>query len=561
MDGEMNVHRVKRSTATWLLLTGFLVLEFLLLDTLTSRHHAWVYPRWNDQIQYLTEAYTAFLSVDSKGHWTALWGTLVNPSAQGTLHDTVALLVFAVTGPSRSAALAVNWLTWIGLQACIFATARSFWKSSSAGWIALAMLLMWWTPVSGAPGSATDFRLDFPTACMMGLTLAAAIGTHAFEKRGAALLFGVCVGLTLLTRFLTGTYLALVFVLLSGWLLFHPRRGARILNLVLAGLVATALALPILVLNREWVWNYYVVGHFIGPESAIRNPNMGLASSLHFVSNSLLQGHLGLVAGAALVLGLCTLPLTRVFTREPRKQPLTVEPRADRWFGPALAFVLGPAIVLVLHQQKSSVVQSIMAPGVLFLSAGVWIMAVLRFNGARSETRLFRMRHFAAGVFLACGCVTLLLRTWPSPHSPEFIRDARKVNAMADWIHGASHQSKLSQPTIAVDRITDSLDGQIMRVIVFERQHVWIPFVMTLPTGIMRDEPDRLLDRLKSSDFVFLADDHAGGTYPFDQQMLELAPLTRSFAERNLTYVETFPLFGRTFSLYRKPASVDAEQE
>jgi hypothetical protein len=32
--------------------------EFLLFDAMTSRHHTKIYPRWNDQIQYLTESYT-----------------------------------------------------------------------------------------------------------------------------------------------------------------------------------------------------------------------------------------------------------------------------------------------------------------------------------------------------------------------------------------------------------------------------------------------------------------------------------------------------------------------
>ena len=46
----------------WMWLAAVLLMlgEFLLFDRMTSRHHSSVYPRWNDQIQYLTESYTAY---------------------------------------------------------------------------------------------------------------------------------------------------------------------------------------------------------------------------------------------------------------------------------------------------------------------------------------------------------------------------------------------------------------------------------------------------------------------------------------------------------------------
>ncbi len=41
---------------TWLAATVLMLAEFLLFDHMTSQHHARFYPRWNDQIQYLSEA-------------------------------------------------------------------------------------------------------------------------------------------------------------------------------------------------------------------------------------------------------------------------------------------------------------------------------------------------------------------------------------------------------------------------------------------------------------------------------------------------------------------------
>ena len=40
-----------------------LVAEFLAFDLVGAKHQTWIYPRWNDQIQYLTEAYLRFPAV------------------------------------------------------------------------------------------------------------------------------------------------------------------------------------------------------------------------------------------------------------------------------------------------------------------------------------------------------------------------------------------------------------------------------------------------------------------------------------------------------------------
>lgn len=106
-------------------LLALFLAEFLLFDRLTSRHHAWVYPRWNDQIQYLTEAYTGYEFARAHGLPAALGHALSKPAAQGTLHDVFALLIFALAGPSRSAALSLNMLAFLAWQAVLFSPSRA----------------------------------------------------------------------------------------------------------------------------------------------------------------------------------------------------------------------------------------------------------------------------------------------------------------------------------------------------------------------------------------------------------------------------------------------------
>jgi hypothetical protein len=140
-----------------------------------------------------------------------------------------------------------------------------------------------------------------------------------------------------------------------------------------------------------------------------------------------------------------------------------------------------------------------------------------------------------------------------TPHSPEFVAGAQKVNELADYVYRVSHAAKLTTPRIAVDQITDSLDAQITRVVSYERQKQWTPFVMMLPTGIAEDDEPHLFNQLAGSDFVFLTDEMPGeGGWPFDRQMRRLSPRLHEWCETNLRRVETFQLFDRRMTLYQK---------
>ena len=92
---------LSRSPAVWLLVAVF-ALEFFLFDNFGARRFTPIYPRWNDQIQYLSESYTGYEFARANGFFTGLWHTLTNRSAQGTLHDFFAVIVFTLAGPSRS---------------------------------------------------------------------------------------------------------------------------------------------------------------------------------------------------------------------------------------------------------------------------------------------------------------------------------------------------------------------------------------------------------------------------------------------------------------------------
>ena len=541
----------KISLNRWMwLAAGLLMLaEFLVFDRMTSRHHASIYPRWNDQIQYLRESYNAYDQLQTHGLGAALKFTLTKTALQGTLHDFFAVLVFWVAGSaSRSAALSLNMLVFLAWQAVLLAVIPRVSGSRALGWMGFGLLLCLAWPWSGEAGSAVDFRLDHGAMCLLGITACLALLTNGFRATSWAIAFGVAVGLTLLERFLTGVYFAGIFAATASWILCGNGRWLRLRNLGLAGLVAGALAFPSFWVNRVAIYTYYWVGHVTGAESTARLHGMDLWHSIQFVFDHLGAMHLGEYFGwtVAALTGLLVL-FVFLAGRKPAAGP-------DRdWLFFALAFLLVPAVVLSLHKQKSEFVLGVLVPGVLLLVWWVWAVLWSRtdFQTGRSWRRLLPVLPALAALW--AGGRYFAVRELRQPHSEEFLNSAHQVNRLADHIFTASRSLGLANPSIGVDQVVDFVDAQILQVICYERKKIWIPFVIQLPNSILEDKDENTLYRLKLCDFVLLTEDMPGsGYWPYDKQMRRLYPQLKEWCEGHLRHAATFSIFGRQMSLYQR---------
>ncbi len=517
-----------------LILLALFLAEFVLFDQFGAKRHTGVYPRWNDQIQYLTEAYTAYERARASGFATAFEVTLTNPSAQGTLHDTFALIAFTLAGPSRSAALALNFAALLAWQAALcFAVSRRGGPPAVA--FAAALLPLGLAgPWENIPGSAYDFRLDHLAMCGLGVAGAAALLTDGFRSRRASTWFGVAVAITLVTRFLTGTYFVVIFAALLAWTLTGPERQRRTLHLLRAAAVTTFLAGPFLWLNRERILDYYWVGHYAGPESAIRDPGLGLLTSLQFVFGKFGAIHLGAWFAAAAALG------TAAFWTRSGERVLAARDAALL----GLVFLLAPALVLTLHRQKSDVVLSALAAGAVLLVVAAWLAAA---RAGRSPRQL--VAAAAVSVFLGAFFTQRQLRP---AYDPPTLSHIRQVNTLADTVFARAAAAGLAAPRIAVDHITDSLDAPVLRVVCYERRRTWLPFEMTLPTGIFEPPADEVMARLERSDFVFLSEESLPGLYPYDRTLAALRPRLQAWCDAHLRPVERFTLAGRRMVLYQR---------
>lgn len=566
MDQTVNarppISPLRRGSVQWVALLALLGVEYWLFLRGITQFHTWVYPRWNDQIQYLTEAYTSYEVLRTQGWWAGLREALTNPAAQGTLHDVLAVVVFGIFGPSRAAALSLNFGAFAAWQALSFALWRRATGRWSIAWLAVLLLLALRSLTEAAPGSPIDFRLDWMACCLAGAALACGGLTDGFRRTGWSIAFGAAIGLTIVARFLTLIYFGALLVALALWLLTTLRKKdawtglARLGRLLVAGAVCAAVCAPFLWMNWETVYNYYWIGHLTGPESAIRSPNFGLQRSFDFIfREALWDYHVGGFAlrtiGAGL-LAVVTLIATRLWWDERRSRSAADDVPVHRveaslWLG-ALMLII-PGGVLVLHSQKSHLVVSILLPGFVALAVGIVALAARRFLASA------RARLAVGVVVLAMGTASFwhFARGFStSPHSPEFSAGAAKVQQLAGYIYDTSRAAKLATPRIGVDQVTDSLDAQITRVVSYERHGEWTPYIMTLPTGIAEDQEANLFSQLAQSNFVFLTEEMPGeGGWPYDRQMRRLYPRLREWCETHLRRVETFSLFDRKMTLYQ----------
>ena len=523
--------------------------EFLVFDRMTSQYHTGVYPRWTDQTQYLSEAYAGYQNLQAQGFWSGLATTITHPVAQGKLHDVLAVLVFWLAGgASRSAALSLNLLALLAWQAALFAIIPRVSGSRALGWIGFALPLCLAWPWSVGPGSAVDFRLDHAAMCLMGVAGAFALLTDGFRSWRGSVVFGAAVGVTLLERFLTGAYFILIFAAAAVWILQGDSRLQRLRNLLLAGLTAALLAVPLLWLNWGEVWKYYWGGHILSADGDARAPGLDLGKSVQFILTNLGQGQLGPYFGWT-VAALTGLLLVACLAA--RRRVTAPDDRNGLFF--ALVFLLAPAAVLCLHRQKSEVVIGVIVPGVLLLLLWIWTALWHRIDFTLPRPWLRVIPALAAVATVEAGENYFLQRQLTPPHTAQFLVEARQINQLADYLFTASRQAGLTRPRLGVDQVSDELNARTMALLCFERQKTMLPFHTVLPTSILSEKDEQIMVQLEQCDFFLLTKmKPLEGYYPYDHQMRRLYPTLKSWCETHLRNVDTFLLLGHEVSLYQR---------
>lgn len=546
------------------LLFFLFLLEAIIFGVAVNRNIAEVYPRFFDQIQYLSESYLGYEHYKQNGVLAALWYVLSQPAAQGALHDFFALIIFIFVGANRVTALFVNFFVFMFWQAITFSAIKQSNFSSNVAWFGVALLLCLQYPwLADNPGSAFDFRLDHMAMCLMGISIMAAAKSDGFLSRKWSILFGIFVGITILTRFLTAVYFTVILFLLICAYAGKANYLVRLKNMLFAACVAFLFVIPFFVHNFDYIYNYYVVGHLTGIESTIRDSGKNVLGRFWFVLNGTFE-----FQGNLFYAVIISIPLIFYFFRRKEKDKfgirntgITNNDLAQNWRTIGIIFFLSPLITLSLHTQISSAVLGILTPGIVLLVIS-FLAPILNTWERKSVSDQQNWGVVIVVITtLTLGFSNYAFRILNPPYSKNFMSESKQLNLVVDFIYDKIINSGLKEPKIASDQVTDFLDAQIFRVIIYERKNAWLPLVMTLPTGIFEEDPQLLLNRLYQSDFVFLTDNTAiVGGFPYDKQMRTLYPVLQRYCESTMKLVGKFHFYGRDISLYSKPSLITATQ-
>jgi len=549
--GKANAFKIFR---TYSLLLILIIIEGIIFISI-SKDVANIYPRFNDQIQYLSEAYQGFEYFKKEGPIKGFWQTLTNPSAQGVLNDCFALIIFIIVGASREAALFVNFIFFALWQIITFSAIKQSKFSSIVAWVCIGIMLCFkgfWK--IDKEGSAFDFRLDFMAANLMGIVLMAAIKSKGFISRKWSILFGALVGVTILTRFITATYFVVIYISILVVYSYNTKNKERIKNIIIATLTTIIIVTPLILVNIKNIYNYYVIGHIIGKESVLRALDIGWGEKFLLIVREAykFQGPLFYIV---ILLIIIASHLINQKTSEYSENKELVTPWKDavsNWRVLGIIFLLSPVIILTIHKQFSATVLGVLCPGTFVLITS--IIAPKIENGLK-ELSINTRKKFVimTGAVILLGFVSLGIKGKMQPYSKEFQNDSDKLNRLVDLIYSKVINSQIQAPKIASDQVTDFLDAQIFRVMIYERHKLWVPLIMTLPTGIFEEDRQLIINRLHESDFIFITDKmENAGIWPYDKQMRKLYPELKNYSKENLNLAESYYLFGREISFYSK---------
>ena len=528
------------------LLAALLAAEMLLFLEITHHYYAWSYPRWNDQVQYLGQSYGTYEKARADGYCAAAWNGLTEISAQGCLHEVLTLPIFTVFGASRTSALAVNMLAFAALQLATFLAMRRVSLNYSMAWASIGILLALQFPWSGAVGSAVDFRLDWMAACAFGVTLAVAIAGRGFRSTGWAPLMGAAVGATVLLRFLTAVYFALIFIALLIWLLTRRDGWGRCIRLALASLVAIGICGPALWNSRSAIYSYYWLDHVAGAGRAAHDSHFGAIDSLRWIVTQVIYYKVGL---RALILGMLGTGL--LVAASSGSLPRNAAPGRKGAPGEdgagvmALVFLLAPAAVLASFPIKDQPPASILIPGAVWIVFLVWSRLVQGVGKGAAAA-------IGAGV-LAGGMVVFVRAETATTYVDHEAADYRAINGLDDYLFFRSETVGLAHPRLGVAWLLNGIDAETLRILSYERHHRMLGFTPTLPTGLFATSSASAMDALSRSDFVCLTT-RAGVRWPFDAQMGEMRPQMREWCESHMTNVGKLDTADSTILVFERKA-------
>jgi len=559
----------------WWTIAALLAAQFVLFVTTARREVTWFVPMSYDQCTYLLFSYGVYEHMQENGIASGIdYGLKVPSMPTGSLLHVVAPLVFLVFGPSRLAALSINFALYALCQCCLAGTLAWYTKRWSAAFLGLGLFLTALAPFFYA-GGLFDFRLDFGGFCLFCVMMCSVVRSGFFMSRRWALVVGLAAATLALYRHLTIVYLTgifgicLLFVLARmawQWRNTECRRRAlrQLTSGAMAAVIIATVTMPALLAKWDYLWNYYVIGHLLGEEKKVREAEVGVTnrfeSYLFYLKSA--DYHTGTVfwyaAGACAGIGLTlclALWLRRVLSRKGTSvSSVSGAPGTDT----ALAWVFFLACLLVPYAVLTADIAKSYVPGNVLAVSLLWLALLPALALARRNMTGIVWR--SAGALCAIAAVTCGLLVQQHAYaqhqfSGDHPEDAAQIVALQNNIVRHCADAGLKRPNLASDFIVEFLCAPVTSVWAYETQGKMLPVDQTAGLSILLADDKAIFDALHKSDFVLLTNGspYASDAYPFHQRMKELRPKIAEYCERELVRLQSYTILNTTIQLYARP--------
>ena len=553
------------------ILIFLIALEGLLSYNFCRREIAWYPPLNFDQAGYLTESYHLEERILAKGFgevWQSIW---TKGHSTGLAFPIEGALSGLFIGGARLPQLLILFVAFCALQIAAFATSSAAWGALAYGYMALGLILCQITPWFWA-GGLFDFRIDFLAYSLYGIWICAIIRSKLFLNRNWAIGSGIIGAFLVLNRFLTVVYLIGVATGFAGVciaiaLLWRANRDLtrrmwiRLCNLGLSiGLLAVIVA-PILIINREAIHNYYVVGHTVGDEKYLRSRQEGIRSltdHLLFYPRSILSHHWGSTFLWASAIAIAGGLIARILRRRKAARMRVAEPFNETVVLQIiflLGSILGPLAVLTADVSKSPVVG-----GIIGVPSALLVVALTaRAAPMLRDPEPMPMRKFV----IACSVAIFAMGIWNviahlTRHLPEYgqRRDLRQLEELDKWLVNYAADHRLRTPAISFDVISGSLNSGAITATGFEQLGELIEFHPLLGGGIMAVDRSEALSQLENSDFVILTTQPKAGVFPFYEHIAQYWGDLKAWADKHMIAFRTVRFDEFTATVYARPSAV-----
>lgn len=365
----------------------------------------------------------------------------------------------------------------------------------------------------------------------------------------------------ILLRFITSIYLLLIFWPLVFYFLVIvkiPKLDAiglndnqtRLKNLMFMTIFLTCIVLLYVLINRDDLYNYYMVGHLLGPEKLIRAKELGvtnLLSTISFYPKSIFNDQLGRFwFQLNLLLLLCLFGFYKLKSHINREDSKELIP----WRAGVVFFLLSlfvPLIILTLDVSKSRVVGSIMVMPIIWLI--MWCYVYLDSKLKENNAWLTII-----SIFILLISFSHQLIKFQSNNNTQS-KDLKTITTMYLAIGDYARAHNWSSISLSVDQVCDYLTSGGIETIYYEIRGKILPVGIQQAGGsIFAIKKTEVISSLKNSN-VLIMNLNAypdGLNLPFNQSITRFRPLMKQYAALYFHRLGDYQLMNSTYRVFVK---------